>query len=548
MVSCTPIYNKEGNLINILHVATDITAQRNAKIALQESEEQYRSLMKAIPEGIIVHCNGIIEYVNDGVARIMREPDAKIYLGQKAIDFVHPDYREFALKRIEQSINNTEISPAAEEVFINLKGESIFVEVSAIPFNYNGKKALLTIFKDITQLKTTENQLREHAAQIAMQNDELQKAKEKAEESDRLKSAFLANMSHEIRTPMNAICGFTDLLLDNTLNDEKKQKYVQIVHTNSLQLLGIINDIIDISKIEAGQITVTESKFSLNSLLVELENIFSPATKNKGLELNCKKGLNDVESIIISDDLKLKQIFNNLIFNAIKFTRSGSIEFGYILDNETIEFYVKDTGIGIPKDKFNLAFERFRQVESSAYGSKMGGTGLGLSISKAYTEILGGKMWLTSEVNVGSTFYFTIPYKPVKLRNKPVENGNITIDLSEKTILIAEDDQTNYYYITEVLLPSKVKIIHAKDGQQAVDYCRSNPEIVLILMDIKMPVKDGISAAKEIRTFKDVPIVAQTAYAFSADKQHALDNGCDDFLSKPVKKAELLEIMRKYLG
>jgi hypothetical protein len=372
-------------------------------------------------------------------------------------------------------------------------------------------------------------------------------AKEKAEESDRLKSAFLSNMSHEIRTPMNAICGFSNLLLNKSISDEEKEEFVQIINVNSQQLLNIINDIIDVSKIEAGQVTVSNVDFSLNNLLKDIQLMFRQTVKLKGIQFTVTFGLPNEQGKVISDELKIKQVLSNLIYNAIKFTKKGLIDVGYRLKDGFIEFYVKDTGIGINSDHFKRIFERFQQVENASTESRSG-TGLGLPICKAYVELLGGKIWLTSTLGEGSTFFFTIPFIPS-------ENQVHQIDRVEKEgynwlskkILIAEDDTTNYMYLRELVGPTRATVFRAKNGKEVIDACTSM-NFDLILMDIKMPIMDGLEATKILRSMgNQLPIIAQTAYAFSEDKQNAMESGCNDYISKPIRRDELLWLIAKWL-
>ena len=375
----------------------------------------------------------------------------------------------------------------------------------------------------------------------------LKMAKEKAEESDRLKSAFLSNMSHEIRTPMNAICGFSNLLLNRSINDDEKEEFVQMINVNSQQLLSIINDIIDVSKIEAGQVTVANADFALNDLLKDIQLMFRQTVKLKGLELKVTFGLPNEQSKIISDELKIKQVLSNLIYNAIKFTKKGFIDVGYRLTEGFIELYVKDTGIGINSDHFDRIFERFQQVENASTESRTG-TGLGLPICKAYIELLGGKIWLTSTLGEGSTFFFTIPFIPSETQVYHIERPeNDGYNWVSKNILIAEDDTTNYMYLRELVSPTRATVFRAKNGKEVIDACTSM-HFDLILMDMKMPIMDGFEATKILRSKgNQLPIIAQTAYAFSEDKQKAIESGCNDYISKPIRQVELLWLIAKWL-
>jgi len=410
-----------------------------------------------------------------------------------------------------------------------------------------------SFLRDITERKNTERLIKQQNEEIEAQNEEykqlnieLLEAKAKAEESDRLKSAFLANMSHEIRTPMNAICGFSKLLERDNIDESKRKDYVDIINTNSQELLSIINDIIDISKIESGLTKVHANIFCLNSLIENIYKTHLNTATSKGIELLMRKGLPNSRSTIESDEQKVKQILNNLIVNALKYTHKGKIEIGYAIKKNSIEFIVSDTGIGISSKDHKLIFDRFQQVEDATSDSRRG-TGLGLPISKAFAELLGGKMWLESEFGKGSTFYFTIPYAPVE---KPLEeDDNNTVVLPNwpnKTILIVEDDKSNLQFLNEILSSSNAKLLTAVDGEDALNIFGKTPNIDLILMDIKLPKINGIDVTKAIRRKnKTIPIIAQTAYAFESDREAALNAGCNAFLSKPIEKDLLIETINR---
>lgn len=382
--------------------------------------------------------------------------------------------------------------------------------------------------------------------------EELILAKEKAEESDRLKSAFLANMSHEIRTPMNGILGFAGLLKIPNLTVEQTKMYVSIIEKSGARMLNIINDLIDISKIEAGQMEVNISDCDVNKQIEFLYEFFKPEATRDGLELNFHNQLQSNESIISTDNEKFYAILTNLIKNAIKYTHNGSIDFGYIKKGDELEFYIKDTGIGIPMERQKAVFERF--VQADIEDKKVyEGAGLGLAITKAYVEMLDGKIWLSSSEGEGTTFYFTIPYKKEQnvtsssiVENHPVEVSN---SLSKKLkVLIAEDEEFADTYLTIILKQFCHKLLHAQTGLEAIKQCRNNPDIDLILMDIKMPIVDGYKATNEIRKFnKDVIIIAQTAYALPGDKENAIEAGCNDYISKPIDKVELIKMIQNLL-
>ncbi len=388
-------------------------------------------------------------------------------------------------------------------------------------------------------------ELNESNKRILEINEELKMAKIKAEESDMLKSSFLANMSHEIRTPMNAINGFAELLRQSGITPEISSQYIDIINANCKQLTSIIEDIIDISKIETGQITINYKRTNINELLNELGIIFESLGSSKGIGFKIDAGLKSNISYTKTDETRLRQILYNLINNAIKFTNSGSVIVGYTLKNNFLEFYIKDTGIGISKENHEIIFERFRQVESGM-SRVYGGTGLGLTISRVLLELLGGRIWLDSELGNGSTFYFTIPYEAEGINEYSVSDVKLKqkYNWSDKTILIAEDEEYNFFLIHEILTDTNANLIHAKNGREAIEFCQQNAEIVLILMDIKMPEIDGYEASKIIKSFRpELPIIAQTAYAMSEDRTKALNAGCDNYISKPLNKDRLLNMI-----
>lgn len=394
---------------------------------------------------------------------------------------------------------------------------------------------------------------------VTERTKELVKAKEQAEESDRLKSAFLANISHEIRTPMNGILGFAELLKMPGITGEQQHEYISIIKKSSDRMLNIINDIVDISKIESGQVKIALCETNLNEQIDFIYNRSDEACKNKGLELVCKKALLLKDAVIKTDQEKIKVILSNLIKNAIKYTDRGTIEFGYTIATAetlhatsllTVQFYVKDTGIGIPKDRQQAIFERFVQADI-ADTRAFQGAGLGLSISKAYVEMLGGKIWVESEEGKGAAFYFTIPVHTLSLTK--IELGAAAMPPEQLSragnlkILIAEDDEAS-----EILLAILVKkygreILKSHTGPETIRICRLNPDIDLVLMDIQMPELNGYEVTRQIRQFnRDVVIIAQTAFGLSGDREKAIEAGCNDYISKPLSEALLNELIQKH--
>lgn len=380
----------------------------------------------------------------------------------------------------------------------------------------------------------------------------LSKAKIKAEQSDKLKSAFLANMSHEIRTPINGILGFTDLLKDTDISDEEHKDYIGIIEKSGKRLLNIINDIVDVSKIEAGQMNITLTKVNINEKIKQIHTFFQKEAKDKGIQLSLKNNLSPEEASIVTDGEKVYAILINLIKNAIKFTDNGSIEIGYEKKNDYLEFFIKDTGIGIPKNKQKAIFKRFIQADLTNKMARQG-TGLGLSIAKAYVEMLGGKIWVESKPGKGTTFYFTLPYNTESATNnspkKSIPNAKENNQIKKLKILVAEDDEISRKLILMLLKPFGIEILSAKNGLETVEIYQNNPDIDLIIMDIQMPIMDGYEATKKIRELNsNVIIIAQTAFSLEGDREKTINSGCNDYISKPIKKEELNKVILKYFN
>jgi signal transduction histidine kinase len=418
--------------------------------------------------------------------------------------------------------------------------EGFWMEKNKIPIR--DERGVITmimgIFKDVSDLMRIENELKE--------------ARDRAEDSDRLKTSFLANMSHEIRTPMNGIVGFANLLRDPDLSEDKRDLFLKHIDHSSNQLLNIIDDIIDISKIESGQLKISNKPVRINEILDEIFSSFfhrirGDAPGEKLVDFKLRKGNESNDFTIVTDDFRLSQIFNNLIGNAIKFTKEGHITFGYALkNNRHVEFFVSDSGIGIPNNKKRIIFDRFGQVDQER-SLQPSGTGLGLPISKSLVDLMGGEMWVESDMGKGSTFYFTLPL----VLEEPVEEARIlisnkTYNWSTRNILVAEDEELNWLFVREMLRQTGATIHRARDGREVVDQARKLvPDA--ILMDIKMPELSGIDAARRIREFNaSVPIIAQTAYVMAEEKEESLRAGCNHFVTKPLDRTTIMELIDSY--
>lgn len=548
------LYDMEGKAIGYKGVLLDITKRKKtekelliAKEKAEESETKYKNalsqanqfvkILDNMPSHIYIkNKKRQYTYANKICLNLFNKTKESIF-GSIDKEFFPPETCK-QLREIDKKILENGLS-TNEEVPVTLDDGSCinYLEMKFPLYDENGEiKGLCGISTDISELKQT---------QI-----DLQEAKEKAEESDRLKSAFLANMSHEIRTPMNGILGFTDLLKEPKLSGKEQEKYIGVIKSCGNRLLNTVNDLIDISKIEADQMQVSVSEVDINKLNEDIFTFFRVEAQKKKLQLSLSRS-SQTNDIILSDQEKLYSILTNLIKNAIKFTQKGSIDFGYQKKGNDLQFFVKDTGIGIPKEILETIFDRF--IRSGLDDDNYEGSGLGLSISKAYVEMLGGKIWLESEEGVGSQFYFTIPCKTVKSKvseNKEVDTETKSTDtIKNLKILIAEDDIAADDLLSILVRDISKEIIHTKSGVEVVELCRNNPDIDLVLMDILLSEMNGYEATKQIRKFnKDVIIIAQTAYALAGDREKSIEAGCNEYISKPINKEELFEKIEKCLG
>jgi len=543
-------YVLKNNLERLLPAIHRAYKEAQEHKARRVAENQLRKLSRAVEQStnsiIITDLNGIIEYVNQTTISLTGYSFDEL-IGNNPRIFSSGEMSKEAYAQLWNTILS-EKEWSGEMHNKKKNGELHWESVTISPiFDENNQMTnFLAIKKDISESKRL--------------TFELIQAKEKAEESDRLKSAFLANMSHEIRTPMNGILGFAELLKTPDLTGDQQQDYIRIIEKSGVRMLNIINDIVDISKIESGQMIVSESGTIINEQTEFLYTFFKPEVENKGLQFILKNGLPSAESKIITDREKLYAILTNLIKNAIKYTFKGLIEIGYQVQSAShdgkesskyLKFYVKDTGLGIPNDRLNAIFDRFVQADV-ADKMALQGAGLGLSISKAYVEMLGGEIWVESENGKGSTFYFTIPFHSPTEEKKDTSNfkhnTNTQKGLKSISILIAEDDETSDMLITLKIEKFSKKIFHAKTGTEVLEILHQNPTIDLILMDIQMPEINGYEVTRRIRVFnKDIVIIAQTAYALAGDREKALKAGCNDHISKPIDIDSLEELIRKYI-
>ena len=517
----SPIKNEAGIIINYLAAKEDITE-------LKQAEKNYRLSIDQSPIGIrIVNQAGKTVYANRAYLAIYDYSSLMEYVSTPAKQrYTDESYREHEERR---KIRKQGGEANEYEVSIRQKNGGIrYIKVWWKEVLWNREKHFQVINQDIT---------REKLLYI-----DLVEAKNKAEESDRLKSAFLANMSHEIRTPMNGILGFAELLKEPDLTGDQQRLYIDLINKSGQRMLNIIKDIIDISKIEAGSMEMLLSDTNIRDQFEFIDNFFKAEATAKGLDFKVNQVREGQNIVLRTDREKLYAVLTNLVKNAIKFTAQGSVEVGCVQKGSTVEFYVKDTGIGIAADRRQAVFERFVQADIE---DKMAyqGAGLGLTISKKYVEMLGGSIWLESEVGVGTTFYFTLPSaaseEPAPLKASSATNQPVAENRLLK-ILVVEDDAVSAMLIKKVISSLSKELLFSTDGVDAVQKCRDNSDIDLILMDIRMPVMGGYEATQLIREFnKEVVIIAQTAFGLSGDREKAMEAGCNDYISKPINIEEL---------
>jgi PAS domain S-box-containing protein len=515
-------------------IISDITERREADEHIRVSEARLKRAELASKSGNWeLHLDSQKMIASEGAVKLYGvDKDQFEYAVIKKVPL--PEYRPLLDTALRNLMENN--IPYDIEFKIKVSDTDEIKDIHSVALYDKAKRIVFGVIQDITEQKQTEI--------------ELTKAKDKAEESDRLKTAFLHNITHEIRTPMNAIIGFCGLINVPDLSLEKRLSFTDIIVQSSNQLLSIITDIVSIATIEAGQEKLNIKVFNINSMCKLVNEQFFSKARRQGITLRYKTNLTHEKAFINTDETKLVQILTNLIGNALKFTERGSVDFGYSEKENELEFYIKDTGIGIPQELQKEIFNRFRQVEDTAT-RQYGGSGLGLSISKAYVEMLGGRIWLTSQLEKGSQFYFTIPFKKNSsddiLLNDHSDVSKIEIE-NPITILVVEDEEINTFLLDELLSGVNITIVHAAHGIEAIELCKKNPNIDLVLMDLKMPVMDGYEATKQIKEFRpDLPVIAQTAYSDELDRRKAIACGCSDFIIKPYTKELLISKINQSL-
>lgn len=526
--------NEIGELVYWLNRRTDELQQSTR--ALRESEGKYRAIFENTgTASLILDEDTTILLVNEEFVELSGYSKEEIEGKKSWTEFVVKE--DLERMKIQHELRRQDQKKALKSYDFKMEDKQghihdVLLRMGMLPETQMSIASLL----DITKRKRAE--------------EELIKAKERAEESDRLKTAFLANMSHEIRTPMNGILGFAELLKTPKLTGDEQQVYISYIEKSGNRMVNLNNDLIDISMIESGQLKVSLAEININEQIENLYSFFKADAERKGIQLLFHKGLDTSDAVIKTDQNKLFTILKKLIKNAIKYTEDGSVVFGYEIKGQYLEFFVKDTGIGIIKNRQQAIFDRFVQADIEDVNAYEG-AGLGLSITKAYVEILGGEIWLESEEGKGSQFYFTIPYISETEKRFTSETSipevKMIRQLHDLVFLIVEDEEVIDAYLSIVVKRISKEIIHAKNGLEAVGYCKKRKDIDFILMDLKMPEMDGFEATRKIREFnKDVIIIAQTAYAQSGDYEAALKAGCNDYISKPINKHELMKLIWKY--
>lgn len=541
-----PTSYTEEDLSLMMFVADQVAGlimRKNTEDKLRKEQAFLDQLYQSSSEAILMIDNhGNVQSINKEFSKLFGYTEAEI-LGKNIDEMIVPKHlSDEGIRNTNRALTNKRVE--LESIRQHKNGMLIDVSILVTPIFFEGTiVGAYGIYRDITDRKRIEQSL------IV--------AKERVEESDRLKSAFLSNMSHEIRTPMNAILGFSSLLSDPGATEEEKNEYIGIIRERGNDLMRIISDIIDVAKIESGQLKINIKDCKVNRLLEDIHIIFKQIKEKQekhSVQLKTSFQISDPEFTILTDPQRLQQVITNLVENALKFTEKGEVEFGYLIKEDfgigkSIEFFIQDSGIGIPEEMHKVIFERFRRVDDS-HTRKYGGTGLGLTICKNLTHLMGGELNLQSEVGKGTRFTITLPMWTINsVKEEPAKKPSkiTSVDWQNKVILIAEDEESNYSFLEHVLKRTGAKLLWAQNGKEAVTIAKTE-KVDLILMDIRMPGMDGYEATEIIKKEnKTIPIIAQTAYALKGEKELSLASGCNDYISKPIDITELMGILSKYI-
>jgi len=581
-----PIFDEYGKMIGVVGSARDVTMQKKIEMDINKRDKLLNAITTAT--NILIRGEDLGDCVHGSLEIIGKATDVnRIYIfrsdveaGKQVLNFVYEwtddlipaqkKDRDFSHYSLDQEFPGLYDRLSHGKVFLGKIND--FTQSERVLLESQNIKSILIVpvfiekifwgfigFDDCQNERewtsTEERLLTTVAGTIGSvyvrkkNQEELIAAKEKAEESDRLKTAFLANMSHEIRTPMNSILGFISLLQEPNLTGEEKDEYINIVRKGGERLLNTMHDIIDISKIEAREMVVTYIEMDINEMIAYFYDLFRSEVEAKGLVFSIPDCLPQGQALIKTDKNKIYSVMTNLLRNALKYTRNGSLEIGCTRSPGDVLFYVKDTGIGISEDIRQTIFDRFIQADVSNTRTYEG-SGLGLSISKAYVEMLGGKIWVESVLHKGSIFYFQIPVSAPEVKViKPLADAP-DVRIPEKpplNILVIEDDPANFEYVNIILKKKHYKVKHTITGMEAVELCRRNTKFDLILMDIKLPDIDGYEVARKIRAFNNkIPIVVISAFASQGDREKAFECGCNDYIAKPLRKEILLAAIDKF--
>jgi len=565
--TAAPITNHDQQTVGVVLVCKDVTKEYEMLEKIRANEERLSLALAGADLGMW-DWNIITDevYFNRRWGEMLGYKPEEIENNIKTWKkLIHPDEVNYVLEVLNAHLNGKNESYETEHRMLAKDGSWKWIlDKGRVTERDENRKPLRAAgtHLDITERKIAEQKLKqsndEYQAinekltlsleRIEKINSELEIARKKAEESDCLKTAFLANLSHEIRTPMNGILGFSTLLKDQEINVTTHKRYVEMIEQSGQRMLRLINDLVDISRIESGQVNIELEAINLNQFMERVYLFFKPVAKHKKLDFSYKCGLQDQKCNFLMDSMKLEQVTTNLLNNAFKFTDTGHVNFEYILKDGKLEFRIEDTGMGIPLNMHEKIFDRFRQVENT-YGKGTEGSGLGLSISKAYIELMGGKIWVESEPDKGSVFSFCLPAVPEEKKVVSKKKHPDPIFEKQINVLVAEDDEVSFMYLEVILKKCGCKILHARNGLEAVQLFKDHPDINIVLMDMKMPEMDGLEATKEIKKLRpEIPVIAQTAYVTETDKQKAFDAGCSDFITKPIKKDELFEIIKTLTG
>ncbi len=446
-------------------------------------------------------------------------------------------------------INNSSIQFAAVAAIFLL----LLVAVTLLIFNRIKTQAQIKSLRKVNEELICTNSHLESI--LASRSAEIREISKKAIEGERLKSAFISNMSHEVRTPLNGIMGFSRLLYDDSLSPKVRKSYLDIIERRSQSLLRLLNDILNISAFEAGKLEIKPTACNVNLLLNDLYSYFTSDSfefRHPHVQVKVTQALPDSRAITITDGNRLEQVLTNLVENAFKYTPNGSVEFGYKLNEQTLLFFVSDTGIGIHQKDSKKVFERFSKISTPLDKTISSGAGLGLYIAKMLVELLNGEIWFESQPDKGSTFFFSIPYIPQKVSSiKHISRSMVAtniLNLNEKVILVVEDDLISFQLIENLLEPTGAKIIHVKNGEDALEIALITPHIDLVLMDMQLPFLSGYEVTPLIKKERpSLPIVAQTAHAMEDDRRKCLSVGCDDYIPKPIDPDDFMLIIGKHL-